>query len=274
MPLSELLDETFRVYRKYFVVIAGVSIAVLIPGLITSLMTGSFRVMGLATGAFTSLGDPQALESLGEQIQSAQSADPVWTVINLVVSIVLLPFTFGAVWCATSLILSGHPVTVASVLRTVLRRYWAVFGMVILFFLFTAVAVWIFPLWLWIVIRWIVAPYGLFAEGLGPIRAFGRSWNLAAGQWWRTLGIVLVLLIMLWIISSALSFLFVGIAALIPGVGSDVRGILVTVASELIHALISPVLAVALTLLYFDLRVRKEGLDLEQLARATSPPSV
>ena len=46
---------------------------------------------------------------------------------------------------------------------------------------------------------------------------------------------------------------------------------LVSVGSTLLSALVSPITTIAVVLLYFDLRVRKEGLDLDQLAQQTSP---
>ena len=46
---------------------------------------------------------------------------------------------------------------------------------------------------------------------------------------------------------------------------------MVAVGSTLLGALINPITTIAIVLLYFDLRVRKEGLDLDQLAQQTSP---
>src|SRR6266702_7889243 len=43
MPLPELLDELFRLYRRHFSVIAGISLLLVIPGLLTSLLSGSYR---------------------------------------------------------------------------------------------------------------------------------------------------------------------------------------------------------------------------------------
>ena len=71
------------------------------------------------------------------------------------------------------------------------------------------------------------------------------------------------------IIGYALGFLFGVIAAL--ATTGDVRLAVVAVGSALLGALINPITTIAIVLLYFDLRVRKEGLDLDQLAQQTSP---
>src|SRR3989442_2012551 len=65
MPLPELLDELFRLYRRHFSLIVGVSLLVALPGLGWSLATGTYRLnsasyanlftaTGSATPAFNS----------------------------------------------------------------------------------------------------------------------------------------------------------------------------------------------------------------------------
>ena len=81
--------------------------------------------------------------------------------------------------------------------------------------------------------------------------------------------IILIVLVMRAVIGAALGFLF----GLIAGVATsgDVQLAVVAVGSTLLGAMVSPLVTIALVLLYFDLRVRKEGLDLDQLARQAAP---
>src|SRR4030088_1394154 len=44
MPLPELLDELFRLYRRHFSLIAGVALLGAVPGLIWSLVTGTYKL--------------------------------------------------------------------------------------------------------------------------------------------------------------------------------------------------------------------------------------
>jgi hypothetical protein len=44
------------------------------------------------------------------------------------------------------------------------------------------------------------------------------------------------------------------------------------VTAAIVDSLVFPVLQIAIVLIYFDLRVRKEGLDLFQQAQRISPP--
>ena len=90
-------------------------------------------------------------------------------------------------------------------------------------------------------------------------------------MWWRTFGIIFIAGVAYSILTLALLALFNVVAAIIPGLSTDFRSGLATAATTLVDALIAPIFPVVLTLLYFDLRVRKEGLDLDQLAQQTSP---
>jgi hypothetical protein len=85
---------------------------------------------------------------------------------------------------------------------------------------------------------------------------------------------VIVVAIMVGLIELALAALFGGIATVVPGLSDDIRAGLVTSVVTLVDAVVSAITPIAITMLYLDLRVRKEGLDLDQLARqAASGPA-
>ena len=109
----------------------------------------------------------------------------------------------------------------------------------------------------------------MMAEDIGPINGLRRSWYLVAGMWWRTLGILIVLSILESIIGGVLGLLVGGIAGV--GFSGDVGLAVTAIGTTLLNAIISPIVTIGIVLLYFDLRVRKEGLDLDQLARQTAP---
>jgi hypothetical protein len=105
------------------------------------------------------------------------------------------------------------------------------------------------------------------------VKALGRSWNLVRDNWWRTVGILIIVTIMVSLIQTALAFLFGGVAAVVPGLSDDLRAGVVTTVTTLVDALVGAITPIAITMLYLDLRVRKEGLDLDQLARQAAPGS-
>jgi hypothetical protein len=273
LPVGELLDETFKLYRTHFNVIAGVAIVIILPNLLLTLLSGSYRANPLSylTQLIQNANDQAALQRLQNQNQQ-YIGSPLY-LLSFPVAILLYPFTGGALYRAATSLAAGNVETIGSVLIGTARRYFAMFGLVILTGLVAlgGIAIITIPIVIWVLIRWAVDTPALFAEGIGPVKALGRSWFLTRDTWWRTLGILLLVGLMVSLIQTALGALFTGIAALIPGVSDDIRAGLVTTVATLIGALVGAISPIAITLLYLDLRVRKEGLDLDQLARQASP---
>jgi hypothetical protein len=273
MPLGELLDETFKLYRRHFTVIAGVAVAIILPNLILSLISGSYRANPITylQQLFQNLNDPEALQAIQAR-QAEYTSSPLY-LLSLLIVVLMYPFTAGAFYRAATSLAAGNAETIGSVLGGTARRYFAIFGQRILWGLVIlgCVGVVTIPVVIWVLVRWAVGMPAMFAEGIGPVKALGRSWNLTRENWWRTLGIVIIVWIMVALINSAIGFLFTGIAALIPGLGDDIRAGLVLTVATLVQALVGAITPIAITMLYLDLRVRKEGLDLDQLARQAAP---
>ncbi len=290
MPLSELLDELFRVYRKHFTVIAGVSLLLVLPGLLTNLLSGAYRVnvLSLMVNLIAHGGNPAAVQTFQ---QGLPLVDPAWNTVGSLVNFALVPFTLGAVYQAAGAAIRGEPVTIGYVFGATAARYWPLWGLALLFvlavvafvilylvFLFVTGAFgllvgWIIfiPLGFWIGIRLVISVPALLVEGIGPVRAIRRSWDLVRGSWWRSFGILLVTVILELVLYLVFLAFFQAVAAIVPGVGDDLRSALSAVGTTLVSALIGPLAAIVVTLLYFDLRVRTEGYDLDQLAQQTGP---
>jgi hypothetical protein len=273
MPVGELLDESFKLYRREFTVIAGVVLVVILPNLLVTLISGSYRAnpFSYIQQVVQNANDPAALQRIQNQ-QAQFNGSPLY-LLSFPIAFLLLPFTQGAVYCAATSLAAGNVETVGSVLGATARRYFGIFGNRILRYLVVVgiIGIVTIPVVIWVLVRWAVAMPALFAEGAGPVNAFGRSWNLTRDNWWRTLGIVILVWIMVALIQGALGALFGGLAAVVPGLSGDIRAGLVTTVSTLVSALVGAILPIAITMLYLDLRVRKEGLDLDQLARQAQP---
>ncbi len=275
MPLGELLDETFKLYRRHFTVIAGVALVIILPNLILSLISGSYRANPITflQNILQNANNPDELARIQAR-QSQYTSSPLY-LLSFPIAALLLPFSLGALYRAATSLAAGNLETIGSVLLGTLRRYFAVWGIVILGVLvgIGSIAIVTIPVVIWVLIRWSVALPALFAEGIGPVKSVGRSWNLARDNWWRTLGILIIVGIMVSLIQTALFSLFGGVAALVPGLSDDIRAGLVTTVTTLVDALVGAIQPIAITMLYLDLRVRKEGLDLDQLARQAVPPA-
>jgi hypothetical protein len=272
MPLGELLDETFKLYRQHFAVIAGVALVVVLPNLVITLISGSYRAnpFSLLQQLVQNANDPSALAA-AQARQQQYTSSPLY-LLSFPLAFLMVPFTVGAVYYAATSLAAGRAETVGSILRGTLRRYFGLFGVAALTFLVAVAFIFVItiPVVIWVEVRWAVAYPALLAEGVNPARALGRSWALVKGHWWRTVGILILVSILVSIIQAAISGLFGGIAALLPGLSDDVRAGAVTVVATLVGALVGAITPIAITMLYLDLRVRKEGVDLDQLARQTT----
>ena len=131
------------------------------------------------------------------------------------------------------------------------------------------------PLVMWILVSWSMAIPVLLLERAGPLTSLRRSRALVRGNWWRLFAIFIVTYLLAGVISSGVGALVGGVAALVPGLSADVRGGVLLTVLAVTSALTEPVFPIVVTLLYFDLRVRNEALDLDVLAQraaAASPP--
>ena len=121
-----------------------------------------------------------------------------------------------------------------------------------------------------------VAVPALIVEDLGPTAAIGRSIRLASRRFWPTfwtalLGSIIVGIIGA-IVSSIIQFAAIGPAFITATTESgDISAGLLTAVSSVSSAVVSifstPFLAAVGMAVYFDLRVRQEGFDLELLSR-------
>ena len=124
----------------------------------------------------------------------------------------------------------------------------------------------------WLGVRWFSGAYAVVIEGKGPITGLGRSWNLVTGSWWRVFGILLVFGIVITAVILVIA-IPVGIIGAIAGAiaaGEQGAGVVGALAGALATVVVTPFAYIAGTLIYFDLRVRKEGFDLDTLAAETS----
>jgi hypothetical protein len=162
----------------------------------------------------------------------------------------------------------GEEVSWRSSLRYALRRLPAVVGLSLLSTIFIAIGfvLCIIPgIYLWG--AFYVAVPVLLVEGVGPRRALGRSRQLVRGRWWGTIGVAIVGSILVFIVAGALNGLILGVALASPAQDTLTGFALTTLATTLSAVLTTPAAAAFATVLYVDLRVRKEGFDLLLLAQ-------
>jgi len=130
-------------------------------------------------------------------------------------------------------------------------------------------------IWIWFRLR--LAVPAVVLEGIGPVAALKRSWELVRGSWWRIFGITLLAVLVVVLISIVLQIPFIIVKTVIGGGGSlaSTFGSTTTAAPPSLLAVgigavgsiiaatcTRPISAAVTVLLYTDMRIRKEGLDL------------
>jgi len=160
-----------------------------------------------------------------------------------------------------------------SSIRFARRRFWPLTGVLALttLGLLAGALLCIVPSF-WLQGIWAVAVPALLVEELGPVQALGRSRRLVAGRFWPVLGTVLLG----GLLASFLQGVLVAPVLVLQFAGTSF--VLTTLLNGLVQvvsvALTTPFVAALTAVIYVDLRVRKEGFDLELMARGVGvdPP--
>jgi hypothetical protein len=117
----------------------------------------------------------------------------------------------------------------------------------------------------------LLVPQAIVLEGQRPIASLSRSWQLVRGSAGRALGVVVA--------TEILSFFFAGLQSLVVyslplgafGSNYSLIATMLGLIGTAGQVLVQPLLFSIFTLFYYDLRVRKEGFDLELIVQqATS----
>ena len=271
LEVGDLLDETFRMYRRHFGLFAGISVILAVP---------SAALVGLLLGWFSLL--LQSSSATSANVPVGVGATAFFVVIvaaALVVNLLILPFSHAAVTYAACESALGRPVTPGAVFQGVLRRYFPLLGYFLLFNVYTAyLAILLclapFILWLWGFVLWIAVAPVMFVENIGLGAAIGRSRQLLQGRWWRTFLILFLIGVIYEVVALALgAFLQLGQALLAIFVSPFIAATISAASGVLVQALIAPIVQIVVVLIYFDLRVRQEALDLFQVAYRIAAPA-
>jgi hypothetical protein len=247
-PLSvgEILDVSFTLYRRHFAPLAGVAIVC--------------------------SGVPVVLNMFIEASGGMLANLPLVLVYYIVFAALSSVATAATVFIVSESYL-GRPIDA----RSALRRAAPYIVRILLCSMLTALMVGIG--FLLVVIPGIILIAGLILAvpaiviepRLSASAALSRSWELTRGSRWRMLGLLLVLVILLYIPIAAIGGL---VAIFVPNAGSLLArpavevSVVAAALSGVAQIFIYPLFYCVLTVAYYDLRVRKEGFDLEVLASA------
>ncbi len=120
----------------------------------------------------------------------------------------------------------------------------------------------------WLAVMTSLAIPVVVLERRGPFAAIGRSWRLVLRSYWRVFGIYLLMYLMVSTISAVISFPLGFASGLISGIGSaskasvSVAVVVYAIGEIVIVSLTATIEMSVIVLVYADMRMRKEGMDL------------
>ena len=280
MGVGDILDTTFSLYRKHFLLFLGIVSIYFFASLV------EYALKGLISNS-----DAQ----------------------KLITSLFILPFailTIGSIVVAAARIHLGGHITSGDALRQALHRFFSMLGGHLLW-----VSVWVitliltlisipavarsqsfavvfmimiigFPISTYFAVRWGFYIEAILLEKLKVTDAFRRSSQLVRGAWWQVFGTFILILIssyavqFIFEISLGTIFIFTKFAG-----DTDLRGIIewaildsvldsrsfvfyatMTCIKLILSSLVLPIWVIGVTILYFDRRVHKESSEVELTA--------
>jgi hypothetical protein len=257
LGVGEILDAGFKIYTRNAWQLMKIVAIVVIP------------IQLIAAVIFLStLEDPDALTGDG----SIEDGSETWGFIagNFVGSFlgwVALTIATGAVVKAIADAYLARDPDWRESLRFAGSRWRALLWLAFIttFFTILAFLALIIP-GIWLSIAWIVAVPALMIEDCRGLKALKRSFRLVRKRWWPTFAVIAIAYILAAIVQSMVGVLF-GVAIVAGADDSLLLAVAVNTLLTAIAAVIAtPFQAAVTTITYFDLRVRKEGFDLQLLA--------
>ncbi len=120
---------------------------------------------------------------------------------------------------------------------------------------------------IWLYVGWALTEVVIVLEDAGAIAAFGRSRQLVRGRWWPTLGVLALTALVVGVIGSLIGALPQQLGGFLVTFQAVAGAALIAIGGILSSLITQPLSVLVSLMLWTDLRVRKEGLDLQVAER-------
>ncbi|PWC07403.1 hypothetical protein [Mycetocola zhujimingii] len=234
--------------------IAGILIGSIVPFLITLVGTVFLQGVIVTEVARATLGEKLTLKAVWKATWPRLGSLLLWVLVATGAVLVVIAVIVGIVWL---LVVLGGGFVAAGIILAILA------------------AIALVVVGVWVSIKLSIVPSIIVLERATMVAAIRRSWRLTDGYFWRTLGVQYLIAFIVGTVSqiviSPISFLYIMAVSAIDPTGTSAESwigpillyVVMIVLSLLIGSITSVVSSAAIALIYVDLRMRKEGLDLE-----------
>jgi hypothetical protein len=265
MTVGDVLDRGVRLFIARLPLLFGINFIVMIPVFAFSIL------------------QPFLLKSLVESAQSGRSPVAAFGALlggaggATLLYMLVLPIAVAATLTVTIREYLGQTVSVGDALGTAFRRFPALLG--------TGFIVWLLTLLgfmaccipgIYVSVIYLFASQVVIAESTAGMTALNRSNSLVSGHWWRIFAVNALIFLISAVVQAMVLF---PLGMLLPAQETVMTQsgptFIFNTHNQIIHALVQIPFQVAFqafhavctTLLYLDMRIRKEGLDLQIAAQ-------
>ena len=271
MGFGDILDSTFSLYRARFGLFIGISSVEFAFSLIADLITAIFTL---------------SLNNLGEVGWTI----PIVVIVALIASFAAMLFVTCALEYGSAQAFLGRQISVRGAFRQTKRRLFPYLGTNILYLIVVvllAITVIGIPFAIFFGVRWFFCSLAAVFEEKSAVQSLKRSGELVNGGWWRVFGMLIGIILLAFIVALILALLILFVLSfsqsmqvngnilemlerlILPELtswdGLD-RFTIQLIASIAIVTLMTPIVLIGTTLVYFDRRIRQEGFDIEMRA--------
>jgi len=257
MNLGELLDRSFFLYRKHFLLFVGITA-------VPQLVLLAFQLAGIVV----------APQSAGLTVMSI-----VWPLVVLFLSLAAVAASQGATVVAVSKVHLGEPTDVSQAFAGIKGRIWKLTRIMI------GVGVGIFVGFVFLIIpgiilglMWALAIPVAVVEGTEMVTSVQRSADLTKGSRGRIFVVYFlfgVLFYIVYLLFNIPIFYAIGLSSQKHGPASLPvwSQAALPVGTFFTQCLVGPLMTIGLSLVYYDQRVRNEAFDLQHMMAALDGPS-
>jgi len=245
---TEIIDAAFEILRREYLTLITIMAVIQLPLLAVQLLLG------------IDLSTPEKM-ALSAQNQ-------VW--VSFLGMYALALSTAATIGAASDAYLGRKP-SVSRELGLMARRFFTIpFAVTLRFIVSYFFLLFIFVPGFYLYSRWATLSAVIVLEDKGPFSGLGRAWSLAEDRVWAsflTQLIGYVIFIAIWV-------LWYGGVMLVGGMVPALARPGILMAAQMIPIILFyPFVGIITTLMYYDLRIRKEAFDLEMMANELAPPA-
>ena len=258
MSLGEVLDKTFTLYRQHFFLFAGIAT---LPYLLIllfnfgALLLGKGALKPLAGSGFSTAG------LLGGAIAGA--------FLGIAMFLLILGITHAATICAVSELYLGKETTVRKSYLQAKGNVLTVIGVIILAGLAAGVGmIFLVIPGIYLFCKLALSVPVAIVEKDSVVGSLERSMELTSGYFWQVFVLLLLVMVIQMVVGGLLQ---------LPGTIFTVMAVMAKkeptttvlaynyIAQFLSQVLVGPIGTISASLMYYNLRVRKEGFDIQHL---------